>query len=280
MIRSFSPPLFTRRVMLAWRLVAAVLLAIGGVAWDVPAVAETWVNADTSQFTSLSLNTPTAVNFLGTGDLTMTQTSTIGSPIVTNTWNGTFTTPVNGRPNPDWVLGTRSYFQLASPTTGTSSSTVSYELQFATALTATSQLVFIDFDSLEQVTIKAFDTTNTLIPFANTTILRSPGQDSSPAYAGISWAASGGATGLLANTDNNSESNIIASISSSTPIQRLVYEFNFSQVDSGGGTIRFQVASPEPVAIPEIDPTGIGSVLALVTGFLGLLEKRRRTTAD
>jgi len=28
-------------------------------------------------------------------------------------------------------------------------------------------------------------------------------------------------------------------------------------------------------AVPEIDPAGIGSVLALVTGALGLLERRR-----
>jgi len=126
-------------------------------------------------------------------------------------------------------------------------STVSYELQFATALPTTSQLVFIDFDSLEQVTIKAYDASNNLIPFANTSILRSPGQDTTPVYAGVSWASSGGATGLLANTDNDSESNIIASITSSTSIQRIVYEFDFSQVDAGGGTIRFQVAAvPEP----------------------------------
>lgn len=32
-------------------------------------------------------------------------------------------------------------------------------------------------------------------------------------------------------------------------------------------------------AVPEIDPAGMGSVLALVTGALGLLERRRRQTA-
>jgi len=34
-----------------------------------------------------------------------------------------------------------------------------------------------------------------------------------------------------------------------------------------------------PISIPEIDPAGIGSVLALVTGALGLLERRRLKTA-
>ena len=30
-----------------------------------------------------------------------------------------------------------------------------------------------------------------------------------------------------------------------------------------------------PAPVPEIDPAGMGSVLALVTGALGLLERRR-----
>ena len=84
-------------------------LALAVFALPVSASAAVWVNPDTSQFTSLGLNSPTAVNFRGTGDVTLTRTSSVGTPIVVNTWNGTFTTPVNARPNPDWVLGTRSY---------------------------------------------------------------------------------------------------------------------------------------------------------------------------
>lgn len=257
--------------------VPAMLVVVVGLAWNASVSAETWVNADTTQFTTLVLNTPTAVNFLGSGDLTMTRTTTIGAPIVTGTWSRTFTTPVGGQPNPDWVLGERTYFHLGTGTTaGTVASTVSYEFQFATGLTTNSQLVFIDFDSLEQVSVEAYDTSNNLIPFANTSLLLSPGEDASPVYTGISWAASSGMTGLLKNTDNDSESNIIASISSSTSIQRLVYGFNFSQVDSNGGTIRFQLASPaSPAPIPEIDPAGIGSVLALVAGAFALLARRR-----
>jgi hypothetical protein len=55
--------------------------------------------------------------------------------------------------------------------------------------------------------------------------------------------------------------------------------------DGGGSTASFSqslygisetltVASPS--SVPEIDPAGMGSVLALVTGALGLLEQRRR----
>jgi hypothetical protein len=46
------------------------------------------------------------------------------------------------------------------------------------------------------------------------------------------------------------------------------------QNDTGSRTFT-SVAS----AVPEIDPAGMGSVLALVTGGLGLLERRRRQTA-
>jgi sulfatase modifying factor 1 len=35
-------------------------------------------------------------------------------------------------------------------------------------------------------------------------------------------------------------------------------------------------AAPQPSAVPEIDPAGMGSVLALVGGGLGLLERRRK----
>jgi hypothetical protein len=39
------------------------------------------------------------------------------------------------------------------------------------------------------------------------------------------------------------------------------------------------IGTVSPSAVPEIDPAGIGSVLALVTGALGLLERRRLKTA-
>jgi formylglycine-generating enzyme required for sulfatase activity len=43
------------------------------------------------------------------------------------------------------------------------------------------------------------------------------------------------------------------------------------------GYVGFRLASPvsSPSGVPEIDPAGVGSVLALVTGALGLLERRR-----
>ena len=41
----------------------------------------------------------------------------------------------------------------------------------------------------------------------------------------------------------------------------------------------FAIANSFPAPVPEIDPAGIGSVLALVGGSLGVLERRRRRSA-
>ena len=49
---------------------------------------------------------------------------------------------------------------------------------------------------------------------------------------------------------------------------------------TGSNDIGFRLASPVNSApVPEIDPAGMGSVLALVTGALGLLERRRLKAA-
>ena len=54
---------------------------------------------------------------------------------------------------------------------------------------------------------------------------------------------------------------------------------------SGPGTepyaslISVPTAVPEPSSVPEIDPNSLGSVLALVLGSLGLLERGRLKAA-
>lgn len=55
-------------------------------------------------------------------------------------------------------------------------------------------------------------------------------------------------------------------------------EANTSWADAiDGGTQTFMTFSAAPVAaVPEIDPAGMGSVLAFVGGALGLLERRRK----
>lgn len=50
-----------------------------------------------------------------------------------------------------------------------------------------------------------------------------------------------------------------------------------SSVSLSGSSLVLNIQGSAPV--PEIDPAGMGSVLALVTGTLGLLERRRRQSA-
>jgi len=61
------------------------------------------------------------------------------------------------------------------------------------------------------------------------------------------------------------------------------YSFNggatWDLYDRSLTTFRFSLSAEPRSAVPEIDPAGIGSVLALVAGALGLLERRRSTVA-
>jgi formylglycine-generating enzyme required for sulfatase activity len=45
------------------------------------------------------------------------------------------------------------------------------------------------------------------------------------------------------------------------------------------GNVGFRLAIPAASSVPEIDPNSLGSVLALVLGSLGLLERRRLKAA-
>ena len=150
------------------------------------------------------------------------------------------------------MVGTRTYYDI-SYASGSSApyagSTVSYETQFTGGLATTSQLVFVDFDGGEQVVIKAYDLSDNLIPFASTSVLLSAGADSTPRFEDIEWASFAGATGRLRNIFSDSESNIVASINSTTSLSRLIYEFDMNpDNDVSNPTIRysFVAAVPEP----------------------------------
>jgi len=186
----------------------------------------------------------------------------------------TYAATIGSFTNPAWVVGTRTYYAV-SYASGTSApypgSTVSYESQFAGGLATTSQLVFVDFDAQEQVVIKAYDVANNIIPFASTSVLLSAGADSSPRFEDIEWASFAGATGRLRNIFEDSETNIVASINSTTSIARLVYEFDMNpDNDVSNPTIRFSFA-----AVPE--PSTCASLLAgLAVGGYSLFRRRRQ----
>jgi hypothetical protein len=66
--------------------------------------------------------------------------------------------------------------------------------------------------------------------------------------------------------------------------EQVVSDFNtnvgrFIKGDQTDQGATFTVSGGSPSAVPEIDPNSLGSVLALVLGSLGLLERRRRKAA-
>jgi hypothetical protein len=254
------------RVAVASKPSIRILLASGCAAWMATGIAhaDTWYNPSTAGFSSLALNTPTAFTFTGTGGMTMTRTSALGSGLSLGTDTITFASTIGSYTNPDWVVGTRTYYEV-SYASGSSApyagSTVSYEIQFAGGLATTSKLVFVDFDAEEEVVIKAYDLSNNLISFASTAVLLSAGADSSPRFEDIEWASFAGATGRIRNINDDSESNIVASISSTTSIARLVYEFDMNpDNDVSNPNLRFSFAAvPAPGAISLLAVAGLGA---------------------
>ena len=237
-----------------------------------------WSNPSTAGFSTLPLNTPTSFAFPGTGGMTMTRTSALGSGVTTGTETITYGATISSFTNPAWVVGTRTYYKV-SFASGSSApfagSTVSYESQFTGGLATTSQLVFVDFDAAEQVVIKAYDLFNNLIPFASTSVLLSAGADSTPRFQDIEYASFAGATGRLSNIFEDDESNIVASINSTTSIARLVYEFDMNpDNDVSNPTIRFSFAAPIPEPIPE---PGTWAAAALLAGGAFMRWRRKRS---
>lgn len=85
-----------------------------------------------------------------------------------------------------------------------------------------------------------------------------------PAGGGIGWASSAYSVGDVGNTSQYYTSYTHATSSWMTPNS------------SVNGPRIMEITATAPAAVPEIDPAGMGSVVALVTGALGLIERRAR----
>lgn len=90
-----------------------------------------------------------------------------------------------------------------------------------------------------------------------------------PAAGGIGWSTSAYSVGDVGNTSQYYSSYTHATSSWMTPLSSA----------NGPRIMEITATATAPAAVPEIDPAGMGSVLALVTGALGLLERWRRGAA-
>lgn len=242
-----------------------------------PAVAEPFAYASPATFSTL--NTGTSATF-GLSDLTVTANRlttfsgsnglTLGSEVIVF--------PAASPPNPPWVAGARDMFRLRFSYGGgaTEAGTVSIQYSFSSPLPTGSYLVFADFDVKESLKIQAYDAADGLIPFGSLTFARENGR-----YPGGStltlptWSSEAGYSGVIAYGNNPifSGSDPVVTLQSAIPISRLIYESDNNPYNTvTQNDLYFNFALP----VPEIDPQGFGSGLAVVTGMLGLLERRRR----
>ena len=89
-------------------------------------------------------------------------------------------------------------------------------------------------------------------------------------YTGSAVTTSRGLRGGFWDTGSDAEALSSGVRASAAPTTKS-WQYGFRLADGSA-------ASPAPGGVPEIDPAGFGSVLALVTGVLGLVERRRGTT--
>jgi len=263
-------PLVTLTVLVAWAGIAR------------PAAAETYLYADPTGFSAL--NTGTSASFtLANLTIQATRLTSFSGSNGLTLGQESLVFPATNPSNPDWIAGTRDMFRLrfddGTTLAPTPDGTVGIQYVFSSPLPTGSFLVFADFDVKEEMRIRAFDATDSLIGFATWSFARENGGEIGGAALTLpTWSGSAGYSGVLAYGNNPfiSANNPVVTLQSSVPIARLVYESDNDPYDTvTHNDLYFNFTMPAS-AVPEIDPAGLGSVVALLGGSLGILERRRR----
>jgi hypothetical protein len=208
--------------------------------------------ATTSGYSALATGTTASATLQG-NPVTINVTSTVGGGVTLGTVKQfTFAgePPVTNLSNPDWVAGTRSFYDVTYNRTVTPDSTVAMEILFSQPLPASSYLVFVDFDAREVLNIKAYDQSNSLIGNGALAFTRQNGNTadgSTLAYP--TWDTLGGYTGSLITGTFATTPEAVVSLQTSVGISRLEYEFVMNptgSITSNDVQFNFAVPVPEP----------------------------------
>lgn len=257
--------------LVAAALAPTLALAVGG---DGRVRAALYDYATTAGSTALATGTSATVSLQG--NTVTIDTSNKGAGVTLGTVRQfTFAgePPVTNLSNPDWVAGTRSFFDVSYNRTTTPDSTVDFDIQFSQPLPAASYLVFVDFDAREVLNIKAYDTASTpsLIPNGAFTFSRQNGNTpDGSALTYPTWSTLAGYSGTLVTGTFATTPEAVVSLLTSVPISRLQYEFTMNPtgaVLSNDVQFNFAVPVPEP---------STAVLLVAAAGLAGLAVNRRR----
>ena len=181
--------------------------------------------------------------------------------------------PLTNLSNPDWVAGTRSFFDVSYNRTTAPDSTVDFDIQFSQPLPVASYLVFVDFDAREVLNIKAYDQSSNLIANGALTFSRQNGNTADGSQLTYpTWNALGGYTGSLVTGTFATTPEAVVSLQTSVGISRLEYEFDMNPTGSvTSNDVQFNFAAP----VPEPSALALAATAGLA-GALGLRGRRRR----
>jgi hypothetical protein len=266
---SWGSPMLNPR---AHFVVASLVAIVAGGAFS--AHAEAYDYATTTGYAALTSGTTASATLQG--NAVTINTGTRGGGITLGTAKQiTFAgeTPLTNLSNPEWIAGTRSFFDVTYHRSTTPDSSVAMEILFSQPLPALSYLVFVDFDAREVLNIKAYDQSSNLIANGVLTFSRQNGNTADGALLAYpTWNTLGGYTGSLVTGTFATTPEPVVSLQTSVGISRLEYEFDMNPT---GSVTRNDVQFNFAVSVPE--PSTYAMALAgLACGGFSMWRRRKR----
>jgi hypothetical protein len=202
-------------------------------------------HAETFGFATQPISTPRIYKFNRNNALTMNMTSKgAGITLLTNCYNFSATSPVN----PAHVAGIRTFYEMNYNYATNPASTATVEISFQTGLPVNGYLLFLDFDGREEISIKAYNSADVLIPYSDMTFARHNGMSAtgSTILTTVFTDLGSSYTGRVEDESGTSRTDLVVSLQSSQVIKRLVYEIQMNPTGSTtlNNTMGFNFVAP------------------------------------